>query len=164
MTRRSRMRGPLAVGVLAVSLVVGGCGSAQTPEPGQTTPSPVSTSTSRTSTMMSSPSTATTTTAATTTAAPPGTTRTTPPRTTTTTTTPRTTTTTTTPPKTTTTTASCSLSGYAGMDVERLATTKKVVALTFDGGGSDAGGRKILDTLSAKGVPATFFFTGRFTE
>lgn len=38
------------------------------------------------------------------------------------------------------------------------------MALTFDGGGSDAGGRKILDTLSAKGVPATFFFTGRFTQ
>ena len=50
------------------------------------------------------------------------------------------------------------------MDVERLATSQKVVALTFDGGGSDAGGRKILDTLGAKGVPATFFFTGRFAQ
>lgn len=49
------------------------------------------------------------------------------------------------------------------MDVERLATTKKVVALTFDGGGSDAGGRRILDTLAAENAPATFFFTGDFT-
>lgn len=49
------------------------------------------------------------------------------------------------------------------MDVERLSTSQKVVALTFDGGGSDAGGRAILDTLSAKGAPATFFFTGDFT-
>jgi len=50
------------------------------------------------------------------------------------------------------------------MDVERLATSQQVVALTFDGGGSDAGARKILDTLSAKGAPATFFFTGRFAQ
>ena len=50
------------------------------------------------------------------------------------------------------------------MDVERLATSKKVVALTFDGGGSNGGARKILDTLSAKGVPATFFFTGQFVQ
>ena len=49
------------------------------------------------------------------------------------------------------------------MDVERLATTRKVVALTFDGGASDAGGRRILDTLAAKNAPATFFFTGDFT-
>ncbi|WP_226963938.1 polysaccharide deacetylase family protein [Nostocoides sp. F2B08] len=49
------------------------------------------------------------------------------------------------------------------MDVERVATTKRVVALTFDGGASDAGGRKILDTLAAKNAPATFFFTGDFT-
>lgn len=71
----------------------------------------------------------------------------------------------TTPPATSTTTApSCDLSPYKGMDVERLATSKRVVALTFDGGGSDAGARKILDTLAAKGVPATFFFTGQFAQ
>lgn len=45
-----------------------------------------------------------------------------------------------------------------------LATSQKVVALTFDGGASNAGARTVLDTLAAKKVPATFFLTGRFAE
>jgi peptidoglycan/xylan/chitin deacetylase (PgdA/CDA1 family) len=159
-TRRSRTWGPLAMAVLASALVAGGCGSAQTPEPGQTTPSPVSTSPAPSSTTGMSPTrsispTRSTTNTTTSTAAP---TSTSPARTTTTTSR----TTTTTPPKTTTP-PTCSLGSLVGKDVERIPTTKKVVALTFDGGGSNAGGRKILDTLSAKGAPATFFFTGDFT-
>jgi peptidoglycan/xylan/chitin deacetylase (PgdA/CDA1 family) len=39
-----------------------------------------------------------------------------------------------------------------------------VVALTFDAGANDAGVASILETLRSTGVPATFFFTGRWTE
>lgn len=36
--------------------------------------------------------------------------------------------------------------------------------MTFDGGASNAGAGRILDTLAAEGVPATFFLTGRFAQ
>jgi len=39
-----------------------------------------------------------------------------------------------------------------------------VVALTFDAGGDAAGVPSILQTLRARGVPATFFLTGRWTR
>lgn len=68
------------------------------------------------------------------------------------------------PPPATTPPRTCDLRGYAGQDVERLNTTRKVVALTFDGGGSARGAREILDTLSAEDVRATFFLTGRFAQ
>jgi peptidoglycan/xylan/chitin deacetylase (PgdA/CDA1 family) len=45
-----------------------------------------------------------------------------------------------------------------------LPTHKKVIALTFDGGGNNAGAPSILDTLSAKHAVGTFFLTGRFTQ
>lgn len=51
-----------------------------------------------------------------------------------------------------------------GVDWERIPTTAKVVALTFDGGSSDAGVASILATLRAEGVPATFFVTGDFAR
>lgn len=51
-----------------------------------------------------------------------------------------------------------------GMDWERIPTTRAVVALTFDGGSSDAGVASILATLRAEGVPATFFVTGDFAR
>jgi peptidoglycan/xylan/chitin deacetylase (PgdA/CDA1 family) len=51
-----------------------------------------------------------------------------------------------------------------GVDWERIPTTAKVVALTFDGGSSDAGAAGILATLRAEGVPATFFVTGDFAR
>ncbi|WP_210418914.1 polysaccharide deacetylase family protein [Pseudarthrobacter sp. NIBRBAC000502770] len=47
-----------------------------------------------------------------------------------------------------------------GVDLERIPTTQKVVALTFDAGANDAGLRSILATLAANGVPGTFFLTG----
>lgn len=53
---------------------------------------------------------------------------------------------------------------WSGTDWEVLPTTWPVVALTFDGGASDAGVQRILDTLSAEGVPATFFVTGQFAR
>jgi peptidoglycan/xylan/chitin deacetylase (PgdA/CDA1 family) len=39
-----------------------------------------------------------------------------------------------------------------------------VVALTFDGGGNDAGAPSVLATLRRSGVPATFFLTGHFVR
>lgn len=157
----------LIAGLVTLTLLVGACGSAEDPEPTQTPSAPVSASrttgpTSASPTRPAVTSTSPTTTPPTTTAprtTPPGTT---PPKTTTTKPKP-----TTTKPQPTTTTPkppACNLAPYRGMDVERLATSKKEVALTFDGGGSSAGARKILDTLAAKDVPATFFFTGQFAQ
>ena len=52
----------------------------------------------------------------------------------------------------------------AGAEWTRLPTTDKVVALTFDAGGNNAGVAPILKALAAAGVPATFFLTGKWTE
>jgi peptidoglycan/xylan/chitin deacetylase (PgdA/CDA1 family) len=173
------MRGPLTAVTLALALVATGCGSAETPEPTPaSTPTPTSTSRTAaapTRTTASVPSTPTTSGSPSTPATSNVPAPTTPPRPTTTrprtttTTAPRPTTTpprttTTTPPKTTTTAPTCDLGALAGKDLERLSTTKKVVALTFDAGSSDKGAQSILGTLSGKGVPATFFLTGRFTQ
>jgi peptidoglycan/xylan/chitin deacetylase (PgdA/CDA1 family) len=51
-----------------------------------------------------------------------------------------------------------------GTDWTRVPTTSKVVALTFDGGASDAGVPAILATLAAEDVRATFFVTGDFAR
>ncbi|NTW39803.1 MAG: polysaccharide deacetylase family protein [Cellulomonadaceae bacterium] len=51
-----------------------------------------------------------------------------------------------------------------GTDWERLTTTDRVVALTFDGGSSDSAVASILATLAAQGVPGTFFVTGDFAR
>ena len=51
-------------------------------------------------------------------------------------------------------------SALLGVDLERIPTTQKVVALTFDAGANDAALRSILATLAANGVPGTFFLTG----
>ena len=51
-------------------------------------------------------------------------------------------------------------SALLGVDLERLPTTQKVVALTFDAGANDAALQSILSTLAANGVPGTFFLTG----
>lgn len=53
---------------------------------------------------------------------------------------------------------------WRGVDLERLRTTDRVVALTFDGGSSDAGVAAILATLEREDVPATFFVTGAFAR
>ncbi|TRW44141.1 polysaccharide deacetylase family protein [Georgenia yuyongxinii] len=53
---------------------------------------------------------------------------------------------------------------WRGQDVEVLPTSAKVVALTFDGGGSDAGVAAVLTTLDRYDVPATFFVTGAFAR
>jgi peptidoglycan/xylan/chitin deacetylase (PgdA/CDA1 family) len=57
-----------------------------------------------------------------------------------------------------------SASGAAGLrEVERLPTHRKLVALTFDGGGDTATGTPlILRTLRRRRVPATFFLAGRW--
>jgi peptidoglycan/xylan/chitin deacetylase (PgdA/CDA1 family) len=51
-----------------------------------------------------------------------------------------------------------------GTCFDRIPTKGKVVALTFDAGGGDGGVRRILRTLHGKGVPGTFFLTGRWAE
>ncbi len=52
----------------------------------------------------------------------------------------------------------------AGAEWTKLPTTDKVVALTFDAGGNNAGVAPIMQDLINAGVPATFFLTGRWTE
>jgi gamma-D-glutamyl-L-lysine dipeptidyl-peptidase len=52
----------------------------------------------------------------------------------------------------------------AGAEWTALPTSDKVVALTFDAGGNNAGVGPILKALADAGVPATFFLTGRWTE
>lgn len=54
--------------------------------------------------------------------------------------------------------------GLRGLDVERIATPQKLVALTFDAGANSAGLASILSTLSANGVKATFFLTGNWAQ
>jgi peptidoglycan/xylan/chitin deacetylase (PgdA/CDA1 family) len=55
-------------------------------------------------------------------------------------------------------------SSLAGAEWTKLPTTDKVVALTFDAGGNNAGVGPIMQELTNAGVPATFFLTGRWTE
>ncbi len=49
-----------------------------------------------------------------------------------------------------------------GVEVSRLPTRLKVVALTFDGGSNDGGAFSILRLLAREHVSATFFLTGRW--
>lgn len=53
---------------------------------------------------------------------------------------------------------------FAGKDVERLPIEKKLIALTFDGGGNAHGTERILEILASNGIRSTFFLTGRFVE
>ncbi|MBE1492960.1 peptidoglycan/xylan/chitin deacetylase (PgdA/CDA1 family) [Amycolatopsis lexingtonensis] len=50
---------------------------------------------------------------------------------------------------------------FFGTLVNRVETTEKIVALTFDDGPDPAGTQAILDTLREREVPATFFLIGR---
>ncbi|HEU4349928.1 MAG TPA: polysaccharide deacetylase family protein [Actinoplanes sp.] len=52
----------------------------------------------------------------------------------------------------------------AGQDLERLPTSRPVVALTFDAGANGDGLASVLATLRREGVPATFFLTGDFAR
>jgi len=56
------------------------------------------------------------------------------------------------------------VAGWFGTDWEALPTSQRVVAITFDGGSSDAGVGSILSTLRRHGVTATFFPTGTFAR
>jgi Amidase/Polysaccharide deacetylase len=49
-----------------------------------------------------------------------------------------------------------------GKDIEAIATTQRLVALTFDAGANADGLPAILSTLAARRVSATFFLTGDF--
>jgi peptidoglycan/xylan/chitin deacetylase (PgdA/CDA1 family) len=50
----------------------------------------------------------------------------------------------------------------AGRVVDRLPTSRRVVALTFDAGANGDGVNAILATLASQKVPASFFLTGQF--
>ncbi len=53
---------------------------------------------------------------------------------------------------------------FAGKELTRLPTARKLVALTFDAGSGDQGVDSILATLAGENVPATFFLTGTFVK
>lgn len=53
---------------------------------------------------------------------------------------------------------------WRGQDIEVFPATQKVVALTFDGGADNSAVARIVSTLKANGVPATFFVTGDFAR
>lgn len=61
-------------------------------------------------------------------------------------------------------TASSLVEEWRGQDIEVFPTTRKVVALTFDGGADNRAVDPIIATLKANGVPATFFVTGDFAR
>ncbi|HET8986880.1 MAG TPA: polysaccharide deacetylase family protein [Humibacillus sp.] len=59
----------------------------------------------------------------------------------------------------------CSLTDeYRGEDVEVAPTTRRIAALTFDGGADSRGAASVLSTLSTTHAAATFFLTGEFTR
>ena len=145
--------------VVAVALSVAACqGSQEQAAPASPSPTPVFSSTTRAQVPTS---TATVTPTSTTpTSSRPGPT---PPPVTTA----RPTDTATAPPVTTTATPkpTCSIpSALLGRDLTTLGTTRKVVALTFDGGAGNDGVAAILRTLAAEGVPGSFFLTGEFVD
>ena len=51
-----------------------------------------------------------------------------------------------------------------GSVVSRLPTSRKVVALTFDGGSGAEAVTSVIATLTREHVPATFFLTGEFAD
>ena len=53
---------------------------------------------------------------------------------------------------------------YAGKIATTLPGSQKRVALTFDGGADARGAERIVATLRAAGVPASFFVTGKFAQ
>jgi peptidoglycan/xylan/chitin deacetylase (PgdA/CDA1 family) len=69
-----------------------------------------------------------------------------------------------TPIPTTSSTATVLPSGLSGHVIWRIPTTRRVVALTFDGGSAAQAVAPVVSTLRAAGVPATFFLTGRFVQ
>lgn len=61
----------------------------------------------------------------------------------------------------------CSLPGVSSVTAKVITagtSGRKEVALTFDAGGAEGQPNALLDTLSAKQVPATFFFTGAWAQ
>lgn len=54
--------------------------------------------------------------------------------------------------------------GYLQQPLYRFNTTKKAIALTFDGGASNKGTSKILDILRQQNIKSTMFLTGQFIE
>jgi peptidoglycan/xylan/chitin deacetylase (PgdA/CDA1 family) len=51
-----------------------------------------------------------------------------------------------------------------GQDIERIPTSRRIVAVTFDAGANAEAVPSILSTLAAEQVPGTFFLTGDFAR
>lgn len=152
----------VVTGAVMGALAIAGCSTGTPPSAATTSSQSATPTTARTSVPTISPSTPAPSTRPT--SAP--TTRPTPTPTRTATTSVRTTTRPpTTRPPTTAAPATCTIpAALKGKDLEVLPTTRKIVALTFDAGASNAGVSSILATLSKQGVPATFFLTGDFVD
>lgn len=54
--------------------------------------------------------------------------------------------------------------GLLGQDIERIPTSSRIVALTFDAGANGNAVPSILATLAREHVPGTFFLTGTFVR
>lgn len=154
MARAAHRAGVVSLVVAAAIWSVAGCGGSGGPEARTPTPSPMSTTTAATGpattpAATSSPTRASSAARTTTpTTAPRPSPRPSPPPTTTT---PR-------PP-------ACTIpSRLMGQDVTTLGTSRKLVALTFDGGAGNEAAAAILRTLGREGVPASFFLTGEFVD
>ncbi|MCR8669945.1 polysaccharide deacetylase family protein [Agrococcus sp. HG114] len=68
------------------------------------------------------------------------------------------------PPPPATTSPTALPARWRGIDLERIPTARREVALTFDAGSSDTAVASILATLDRYDVPATFFVTGAFAR
>ncbi len=53
---------------------------------------------------------------------------------------------------------------YKGKEISKVATERKIIALTFDAGANADGTEKILAILKKENVKGTFFLTGKFIE
>ena len=143
------MRYPLVVVAALAAVALAGCGGEPAPESPATAPTTASVATPSTSTPAPAASTAPVAPSATSTAAPTAVPSQTPKPSS--------------PPSTTPGVAPTTPS-ITGRVVSRLPTTRKVVALTFDGGSGSEGAESVIATLTREQVPATFFLTGTFAD
>lgn len=56
------------------------------------------------------------------------------------------------------------LEKYKGRDMELVAMEKKLIALTFDGGGNNDSAERIIEVLSRDSIQSSFFLTGQFMD
>lgn len=163
MARAAHRAGVVSTVVAAAIWSLGGCGGSDGPASRTPTPAPTITATATATATTTTgealpsgkpapaPATSTARTPSATTRAPTATTRPSP--------------TTARPPTTPTRPTACAIpSRLMGQDVTTLGTSRKLVALTFDGGAGNEAAASVLRTLGREGVPASFFLTGEFVD